>query len=238
MKRQPLKAVAYLRVSTDEQSASGLGLEAQREAISQAASRLGLVVSAWHEDAGISGAAPVERRPGLLAALADLEDQGVLLVAKRDRLARDPIVCAMTERLVERKKGRIISASGEGTESDDPTSVLMRRVVDAFAEYERLVIKARTIAALEAKRRRGERCGGNVPFGYRDEGGQWVRDEAEQAVIGQIVAMRLAGTSMSRIAEIVNEAGGTTKKGAAWTHKQISRVIRYAEKQEKRDAAA
>jgi DNA invertase Pin-like site-specific DNA recombinase len=82
-----------------------------------------------------------------------------LLVAKRDRLGRDPIVVAMIESAVVRKGARIVSAAGEGTEGDEPSHVLMRHLIDAFAEYERLIIVARTKAALQAKKARGERVG-------------------------------------------------------------------------------
>lgn len=59
----------------------------------------------------------------------------MLIVAKRDRLGRDPMVVAMIESAVKRKGARIVSAAGEGTDSDSPTDILMRRMVDAFAEY-------------------------------------------------------------------------------------------------------
>ena len=71
------------------------------------------------------------------------------------------------EKEAKRRGASIVSAAGEGTESEEPTAVLMRRIVDAFAEYEKNVIGARTAAALEQKRERGEKTGGNVPFGYR-----------------------------------------------------------------------
>ena len=69
----PRRAVAYLRVSTDEQH---LGPEAQRAAVEAWAARAGVVVVAWHIDAGVSGAAPVDRRPALLGALADRRNAG------------------------------------------------------------------------------------------------------------------------------------------------------------------
>jgi len=240
--------IGYLRVSTDEQGASGLGLEAQRAAIQAAADRLGVELVSWHTDSGVSGAAPVEKRPGLLGAIADLDSGAVLLVAKRDRLARDPIVSAMTEQLVTRKGARLVSAAGEGTESDDPTSVLMRRMVDAFSEYERLLIGARTKAALQAKRRRGEKTGGAVPYGWRlqatsEINGAAVRgvallveDPAEQAVIQDVEAMRAAGGSLSSIAAELNRRGITTKRGSSWTHTQIGRVLRLAKDQRDREA--
>ena len=83
----------------------------------------------------------------------------MLIVAKRDRLGRDVIAVAMIERLAERKGARILSAAGEGTEGSDPASMLQRRILDAFSEYERLIIGARTKAALKAKRARGEAAG-------------------------------------------------------------------------------
>ena len=81
----------------------------------------------------------------------------MLLVAKRDRLGRDVIAVAMIERLIAKRGARVVSAAGEGTDSDDPSALLMRRLIDSFAEYERALIAARTRAALAAKRRRGER---------------------------------------------------------------------------------
>lgn len=111
----------------------------------------------------------------------------MLLVAKRDRLGRDPLVVAMIESAVQRKGARIVSAAGEGTDSDSPSDVLMRRMVDAFAEYERLVIGARTKAALQAKKIRGERVG-SIPYGYQLDGdGKTLRtDVDEQAVLAQL----------------------------------------------------
>lgn len=60
----------------------------------------------------------------------------------------------------------MVSAAGEGTDSDNPTDILMRRIVDAFGEDERLLIGARAKAALRAKRAQGLRAG-DVPFGFR-----------------------------------------------------------------------
>jgi DNA invertase Pin-like site-specific DNA recombinase len=158
------RAIAYLRVSTDQQADSGLGLDAQRRAIEQAAQRHGLAMTAVYQDAGISGK-DIESRPGLLEAVNALKRGDVLLIAKRDRLGRDVVAVALIERLITRKGAKVLSAAGEGTDSDDPTALLMRRIVDAFGEYERLLIGARTKSALRAKRARGLRAG-NVPFGY------------------------------------------------------------------------
>ena len=136
-------------------------------------------------------ASPWPRRTVLLDALAALARGDILLVAKRDRLSRgDMMTTAMIEAAVERAGARIVSAAGEGTESDDPASVLMRRIVDAFGEYERLLIKARTRAALLAKKARGERYG-QVPYGRR-LAGDGIRLEADPAEAETVAAHRRA----------------------------------------------
>ena len=114
-----MAAVAYLRVSTDEQAESGLGLDAQLSAVQAAADRLGVAIAAVHTDAGVSGAKGIESRPGLFSALAAVKRGDVLLVAKRDRIARDMLLTMQVERELERKGARLVSAAGEGTDSED-----------------------------------------------------------------------------------------------------------------------
>src|SRR6476620_9635757 len=116
------RAIGYLRVSTEQQADSGLGLEAQQASITAAAGRMGLTLSATFTDAGTSGSLTIEDRPVLLDAVAALKRGDVLLIAKRDRLGRDVIAVAMIERLVTKCGARVVSAAGEGTESDDPSA--------------------------------------------------------------------------------------------------------------------
>lgn len=207
----PAVAVAYLRVSTDEQR---LGPEAQRAAIEAWAVRLGVQVVAWHADQGVSGAAPLEKRPALLAALAELRSAGagVLVVARRDRLARDVMIAALVERLCERDGARVLSAAGEGGEATDPSGVLMRTVVDAFSQYERALIRARTSAALAAKKARGERVGG-LPWGFRHEAGRLVPDEREQQVLELARALRAEGRTLRAVVAELAARGVTSRRG-------------------------
>jgi DNA invertase Pin-like site-specific DNA recombinase len=218
-------AVAYLRVSTDDQA---LGPEAQRAAIERWAAAAGVEVASWHEDRGVSGGASLDRRPGLLEALdaAKGARAGLLVVAKRDRLARDPIVAAMTEAAAERIGARIVSAAGEG-EGDDPAAILMRRMVDAFAEYERHLIKARTKAALAVKRSRGERVGA-LPIGFRaGEGASLEADAAEGAAIARVRQLRAEGAAIRTIAATLN-AEGFRARGAAWHPTTVARLVARA----------
>jgi DNA invertase Pin-like site-specific DNA recombinase len=215
-------AVAYLRVSTDDQT---LGPEAQRSAIEAWAAREGVQVAAWHVDAGVSGAAPIDRRPALLAALDDLGSGSMLVVAKRDRLARDVVIAATIERAAERVGATVVSADGVGV-GDGPEAELLRRIVDAVAAYERGLIRGRTKAALAAKRAKGERTG-SVPYGKQlsGDGIRLVDSLDEQAVIHRIDNLAARGMSHRAIAKRLN-TDGVPARGSRWHATTVGRLLR------------
>ena len=219
---------AYTRVSTNDQAESGAGLAAQAAAINAYATKAGQVIAGTFTDAGISGAAGLEDRPGLMAAVSCLRRGDVLVIAKRDRLGRDQMAVLMIEKAITRKGATIISADGVGN-GDDAGSVFMRQVIDAAACYERNLIKARTKAALAAKRKAGQ-VTGEVPFGWTvGDDGNLIAVDAEQRVLGIIKELRQAGVSLRRIANILTDAGYLTKKGrAAWTHTTIKSILERA----------
>ena len=201
-----MSAIGYVRVSTDKQDESGLGAEAQEAAIRATAARLGLEVAAIFRDVA-SGSKGIEERAGLGDALAALGRGDVLLAAKRDRVARDPLVLLLVEREVARKRARLVSAAGEGTESDDPSAVLLRRVLDAVAEHERAMIRARTRAAMRAKKARGESCG-RAPFGFREgEDGRLEADPREQTIVALVAELREDGLPLRAIVAALAERG-------------------------------
>lgn len=219
------KAVGYLRVSTDEQH---LGPDAQRAAIAAWCDREGVELIDVHVDHGVSGGAPLDKRPGLMAAVGALSetDATVLVVAKRDRLARDTMAAAMVERMAERAGATIASADGTGN-GDSPEAMLMRRMVDAFAEYERAIIRSRTRAALAVKSARGERVGA-IPFGCKlaDDGRTLERDAEEGAVVDAVIDLRASGLSYRKIADELAARGFTTRKGRPLAPTQIVRILK------------
>lgn len=222
----PAIAVAYIRVSTEDQR---LGPEAQRASIEAWAAHQGVTVAAWHTDHGVSGGADLADRPALAAALADLRAHGagLLLVAKRDRLARDVVIAATVERAAAQAGATIVSADGAGN-GDTPADALMRTMLDAFSAYERAIIRARTKAALGAKRARGERAG-EVPYGFAaDANGRLAPDPAEQTVIAQVHALRAAGLSMRGIVAELDRAGLVSRTGKPLALTQVARVLRTA----------
>lgn len=221
--RSNTSAVGYIRVSTEEQT---LGPEAQRVALERWAEARGLQLVAVHEDRGVSGAAPLDRRPGLLAALESLEihDAAFLVAAKRDRLARDVVIAAQLERLVERQGAQLVSADGAG-EGDSPEAALMRRLIDAIASYERDLIRGRTRAALAIKRAKGLKFGSTAPLGFRFDGDRLELEPDEQRAISRIRELCGAGRSFRKIAAVLT-VEGFRPRGRRWHPNSIRRVVR------------
>lgn len=218
-------AVGYVRASTDDQA---LGPDAQRAALQAYCDRAGLTLAVVHEDLGISGATPLDRRPGMVAALASLTTlrAGVLLVAKRDRLARDVMSAMLIDAAAGKAGARVVSCAGEGTDSDDPTALLLRRMLDAFAEYERLQIKARTRAALAVKKARGERTGG-IPYGKRlAEDGRTLVDDPDELLVRELIGtLRAEGLTLRAIVDRLNQEA-IPCRGARWHLPHVARVAR------------
>ena len=230
-------AVAYIRVSTSDQHTSGLGEAAQESAVRACAARLGLTLQEpiYRDVMTGTDKKALENREGLMGAIAALKRGSVLLVAKLDRISRGDIVAAaMVERLVLKKGARILSVGGEGTGDDDPSSVLMRRICQGFAEYEAALISMRTKAALRAKRARGERAG-STPFGFAvadEESGRLEPIPAQQATLAAMRGWREAGLSYQDIARELNEQGYDPQRGRKWWPSSVRAVLATAGKAE------
>lgn len=222
-KNDPAVAVAYLRVSTDEQ---GLGMEAQRASVTTWAAREGVTVAAWCEDFGVSGGAELEDRPGLVEALRLVRElrAGRLVAAKADRIARDVYVAELVKR--DLKAAGAGLALVEGICGDDPVSEMAATMMDAFARMERRLIAARTKAALAVKKAKGERISGRLPFGF-----QLAADlihlepcPAEQGTLARIMELRREGMGARRIAAALT-LEGIKPRGAAWKPSKLHLLI-------------
>jgi DNA invertase Pin-like site-specific DNA recombinase len=221
----PNIAVAYLRASKTEQQ---LSPEAQRAAIENWAARRGVQVVSWHLDHGLSGGSSLDDRPALGAALGALRTHkaGILVIARRDRLARDSAIAIAIDRAVTAAGARIISADGVGN-GTSPADAFLRTVVDAASEYERALIRSRTKAALAAKRARNERAGG-VPYGYRLAADRktLLPHKAERTVIETVRGLRRDGLSLRAIVAECARRGVVSRSGRALGKTQVERMIR------------
>ena len=219
------KAVGYIRVSTDEQTN---GPEAQRVEMERWCKAQGVELAAVFEEIGVSGAASLDKRLVLMEAIDALEVQGagVLLVAKRDRLARDVVAAAMIERLVERSGAQVMMANGAGNGAG-PESDLMRTLLDAFAQYERALIRARTRAALKVKRTRREFTGGEAPYGWTlaEDGAHLAPHQGEQAIIQAAQELKAQGWSLRKIGAGLVVRGMLPRAGGEWHAKSVRSLL-------------
>ena len=220
----PKVAIAYIRVSTDEQR---LGPEAQRAAIESWADKEGIRIAAWHEDVGVSGGSELEDRQGLIRALGELRvfQAGILAIAKRDRLARDVAIGVTIEKAVERCGARVASADGFAN-GDSAADAFMRTILDAAAAYERALIRARTKAALAVKKAQGLRVG-SVPLGSRlgADGKTLEPCERELAIVEEVRRLRGRGLSMGAIAKELTLGGVEPRSGKRWHTQQIATML-------------
>ncbi len=217
------KTIAYLRVSTDDQSN---GLDVQRAEVERWAAARGVEVAAWFVDQGVSGTAPLDKRPQLMAALDALAKGDVLVIQKRDRLARDVTNAVLIEREIGKAKAKL--ACAHGGDGDDPAAALLRNVLDAVAQFEVEMIKARTKAALAAKKARGEVVG-EVPFGFRRDGAMLVEDESESSVVVTVRTLRAEGASLRGIVKKLNDLGLKSRAGKPFALTQVANIVKREE---------
>src|SRR4051794_852240 len=153
-----MRVLGYVRVSTDEQSTSGAGLEAQRQAIVAECERRGWQLVGVVDDAGFS--AKDLKRPGVREALRVLEagDAAALVVAKLDRLSRSMIDFTALMGKAQ-KQGWALVALDCAVDTTTPTGEAMANMIATFAQLERRLISQRTREALAIKKAAGVKLG-------------------------------------------------------------------------------
>jgi DNA invertase Pin-like site-specific DNA recombinase len=220
-------AVAYYRVSTKRQGRSGLGLEAQREAVARFAFQGGLeVVAEYTEVETGKGSDALDQRPQLAAAIEKAKRLGaVVMVAKLDRLSRD---VHFISGLMRSRVRFVVTELGADA---DP---FMLHVYAALAEKGRSLIAQRTRDALAAAKARGVKLGN--PRGAQHLKGRGNREAVEavtqgaqeraQMLSGVLEELRAQGiTSANAMAKALNSQGIPTARGGQWTARGVLNVL-------------
>jgi len=224
------RAIAYIRVSTDMQGRSGLGLDAQRQAIEDFCAREGLAIrDSFVEVETGKGADALDRRPQLAAALHTASlFHAPIIVAKLDRLSRD---VHFISSLMSKKVPFIVAAFGKDI---DP---FMLHIYAAVAQKEREMISERTRSALKAAKARGVRLGnpkGRDTFGDEARMRAWVQSAEvrrakalarAKALTPTFRKLRADGiTSANGLAATLNEQGIATAQGKHWTARAVINI--------------
>ena len=203
----------YYRVSTGRQGRSGLGLEAQQQAVVQFAEREGFkIVGEFTEVESGKGSDALDRRPKLAAALKAARKAGAsVCIAKLDRLSRD---VAFISGLMATRVPFIVAELGAHA---DP---FLLHIYAALAEQERRMISERTRAGLQAARRRGVKLG-NPTIGRDNK-----RAAMQRAKELRPILKSLEGQSARSIAAELNNRKIATPRGLKWSSMTVLRVQR------------
>jgi DNA invertase Pin-like site-specific DNA recombinase len=205
-------AISYVRVSTASQGRSGLGLEAQRDAIAGFATTNGFnIAGEFTEIETGKGADALERRPQLAAALkAARKLKAPVLVAKLDRLSRD---VHFISGLMQHRTPFIVAELGIDT---DP---FMLHIYAALAEKERRLISQRTKAGLAAAKKRGVKLGGRNARSDQTEAEALQRAEALRSVFEELAGLSARGAALE-----LNQRAIETPAGGKWHAVQVIRI--------------
>src|SRR5580704_1681528 len=195
-----MKALGYVRVSTDKQAERGVSLEAQAEKIRAMAVVHNTVLAEIIVDGGES--AKSLNRPGMarLLAMVDAGEVKTVIIAKLDRLTRSvKDLCTLLERF-ERRGVALVSVA-ESLDTSSAAGRLVLNIMTAVSQWEREAIGERTRDAMRHKRNNGERVG-TVPYGYRlaADGRHLEPDPAEQEALVEIRRLRGDGMALRGIA--------------------------------------
>ena len=205
--------VAYIRVSTSQQGRSGLGIEAQREALIRFAAETDYEVAAEFVEVETGkGSDALDRRPKLAAALAKARGlRCAVAVAKLDRLSRD---VHFVSGLMAHRVPFIVAELGPDL---DP---FVLHLYAALAEKERALIAGRTKSALASAKAKGVKLGNPNIEAAQGEAVAAIKAEADRAagnVLPVIADIRRSGaTTLRAIAEALNARGVATPRGGRW----------------------
>ncbi len=198
--------IIYARFSPRRHEEESESIEAQVDFCRAWCEKNNVKVVGEFADRALSGGD--EDRPELWAAIAALERGYVLVVYRLDRLARSVYLSDIIERAVHTKKATFLSIAGEGTWSDSDEDFLIRKILQALAEYERKVISARTKAAMLRHQANGRLMGSIPPYGWKidpEDSKRIVKNSYERIIINQIKRLHGKGLSLRKIAsELTN----------------------------------
>lgn len=222
-------AIGYIRVSTGDQAENGVSLDAQRDRIKAYATANELTLVDIVEDAAISGATPLSRRPGG-ETLGDLiKEHGAqhVIALKLDRLFRDA-VDALSQTKQWEKNGiglHLIDVGGQAVNTGSAMGRMFLTMMAGFAELERGIISERTAAAFAHKKRKRE-VYNHLPLGYRDSNGKLQPIDDEQITVAEIFDMHSKGASLHKIADNLNERGIVGKRGGTFYASTIRKILK------------
>jgi site-specific DNA recombinase len=231
-----LRVACYLRVSTEDQAESGLGIAAQRTRCYAMAEVKGWPRPIPYSDEGISGTKEVSGRPSLRRLLEDVHAGNIdaVIILSLDRLGRKTrLVLDLVEELTA--AGVNLISCKESLDTSTPQGQFVLTMFAALAQLERDITVQRTTDALAERGKRDGEKGGRVPYGYRrifevrEEKRVCVGveiDEEQAKVVKRIISMDKRGLSLREIASRLNEQQITGPRGGKWYASSVDTILK------------
>ena len=219
-KRNRGEVVGYLRTSSATNVGEGKDSEArQRKAIEGYAKQAGMVIVDWFYDAAVSGADPVESRPGFAAMLARIASNGArtIIVETANRFARDLMVQEVGFAMLRDLGITLIAADSPASFLDDgPTSKLIRQLLGAVAEFDKAMTVAKLKGARDRVRRRAGKGEGRKSYAERDPG---------MVALAKEIKGRGGRVSLREIAAELEAQGYVTPSGRRYSASAIGSML-------------
>jgi DNA invertase Pin-like site-specific DNA recombinase len=221
-----LEALGYMRTSSATNVGEGKDSEArQRKAIEGYAKSAGVVIVDWFYDAAVSGADPIETRPGFTAALARIAGNGVrtIIVETANRFARDLMVQEVGFAMLRDLGVTLIAADSPSSFLDDgPTSKLIRQILGAVSEFDKAMTVAKLKGARDRVRRQRGKCEGRKSYAEREGGRELI------AVVRRLLHGNPQGRppSLRKIAAALAEQGFVTPSGRQYSASAVASMLR------------
>ena len=217
-----MKAIGYIRVSTEDQAREGVSLEAQEVKIRAWAALNDYGQIEIFTDAGLSGSS-MDKREGLQEALKVVGKGDALVVYSLSRLARSTRDTLDIADSLMKKNADLVSLS-EKIDTTTAAGKMVFRMLAVLNEFERDQIAERTKMALSYKRSQGH-VYGQVPYGFKREGENLLPDEAEEEAVSLILELRGQGWNYSKIARELNRLGYRTKCNGQFFPQTVKNII-------------
>ena len=211
-----MNAYAYLRVSGKAQ-VEGDGFDRQLLACESYAKQHGLNIVTIFREEGVSGTKAMEDRPALLDLMDTLKDSGgTVIIEKLDRLARDLMVSESILADFARKSITVISVAEPDLCSNEPTRILMRQMMSAFAQYEKSMIVSKLRSSRQRMKAKLGKCEGQKAYGHTPE---------ESAIIDRMRVLRGQGMLYTQIAAALTSEGILARSGRPWHGSSIAKIM-------------
>jgi site-specific DNA recombinase len=220
-----MRAIGYVRVSTDKQADHGVSLEAQEAKIRAMAVVQGSEIVELIVDGGES--AKNLNRPGMerLLSMVDAGRVQTVIIAKLDRLTRS--VKDLAE-LLERfqRRGVSLVSVAESLDTGSAAGRLVINIMTAVSQWEREAIGERTRDAMQHKKSNGQRVG-NIAYGFRlgADGEHLEPEPQEQVVLSTIHDLRERRCTLRGIAAELNARGLSTRRASPWRMEHVARIV-------------